>query len=70
MPNKVEQDNKQENKLTVILALLRKDLIRSVLLCDQYHLEHEIIDENNLRITLPKESIHLLFYIGQKLTDK
>lgn len=67
MENKVVSKIKGNEKLTVTLALLRRDLIKSVLLCEKYNLEHEILDENNLKITIPPDSVHILFYIGQKL---
>ncbi len=67
MEHKIVTQLKEDKKLTVTLALLRRDLIKSVLLCEKYNLEHEILDENNLKITIPPDSVHLLFYMGQKL---
>lgn len=67
MESKVVPQLKEGEKLTVTLALLRRDLIKSVILCEKYNLKHEILDENNLKVTIPPDSIHLLFYMGQKL---
>lgn len=68
MENKVKFQSNESKKLTVTLALLRRDLIKSVLLCEKYKLEHEILDENNLRVSIPADSTHILFYMGQKLS--
>ncbi|REC50172.1 hypothetical protein DRF67_01155 [Chryseobacterium pennipullorum] len=57
----------KNNEITVTLALLSKDLQDMMHHCLLYNWKYEIIDSYNLQLHIPKDSVHLLFYLGHKI---
>nr|WP_315028029.1 hypothetical protein [uncultured Chryseobacterium sp.] len=55
------------NEVTVTLALLNKDLQEVMNHCVLYQWKYEMIGSFNLQINIPKDSVHLLFYLGHKI---
>jgi|GEM_PF-833016 len=55
------------NEVTVILALLTNDLQEMMNHCVLYNWKYEIINSYHLQLHIPKDSIHLLFYLGHKI---
>ncbi|MFC7346025.1 hypothetical protein ACFQO9_04745 [Chryseobacterium zhengzhouense] len=61
--------NKEMNndEVTVMLALLDKDLQEMMLHCVKNKWRFEMIGSNNLQLYIPKDSLHLLFYLGHQV---
>ncbi|MGO4708880.1 hypothetical protein AB4Y90_07110 [Chryseobacterium sp. 2TAF14] len=60
---------KADEEVTVMLALLDKDLKKMMLHCVKNQWKFEIIGSNNLELCIPKNSLHLLFYLGYQLSS-
>lgn len=61
--------NKEMNndEVRVMLALLDKDLQEMMLHCVKNEWRFEMIGSNNLQLYIPKDSLHLLFYLGHQV---
>jgi len=55
------------DEVTVMLALLDKDLQEMMMHCVKNQWKFEIISSNNLELYIPKNSLHLLFYLGHQI---
>ncbi|MFN1216673.1 hypothetical protein ACKW6Q_06755 [Chryseobacterium kwangjuense] len=64
---KPSQEALNNNEITVTLALLNKDLQEMMIHCMQYQWKFEMISSHNLQLHIPKDSVHLLFYLGHKV---
>lgn len=53
--------------VTVMLALLDKELQEMMLHCVKNQWKFEMISSNNLQLHIPKDSLHLLFYLGHQV---
>lgn len=56
-----------DNEVTVTLALLNRDLQEMMNHCALYKWKYEMINSYNLQVRIPKDSVHLLFYLGHKI---
>lgn len=61
------QERIENNVVTVVLALLQNDLQEMMNYCIANQWKYEMINSNNLQLQIPKESVHLLFYLGHKI---
>ncbi|OCK51704.1 hypothetical protein BA768_03040 [Chryseobacterium sp. CBo1] len=57
----------KNDEVTVMLALLDKDLQEMMLHCVKHKWRFEMISSNNLQLYIPKDSLHLLFYLGHQV---
>ncbi|MDC8103811.1 MULTISPECIES: hypothetical protein [Chryseobacterium] len=67
MEPSLNQETLSNDEVTVILALLDKDLQEMMLYCVEHQWKFEMINSHNLQLRIPKDSIHLLFYLGHKV---
>lgn len=61
------QEELKSNDITVTLALLHRDLQEMMNHCALYKWKYEMINSYNLQVHIPKDSVHLLFYLGHKI---
>lgn len=63
----LSQETLNNNEVTVTLALLHRDLQEMMNYCVQHQWKFEMINSHNLQLHIPKDSVHLLFYLGHKV---
>ncbi|VEH21175.1 Uncharacterised protein [Chryseobacterium nakagawai] len=63
----LSQQELSNNEITVTLALLNNDLQEMMNHCLLYKWKYELINSYNLQLHIPKDSVHLLFYLGHKI---
>lgn len=67
MNSAIDKEFNSNDEVIVMLALLDKDLQEMMLHCTKYSWKYEMINSNNLQLHIPKNSLHLLFYLGYQV---
>lgn len=57
----------ESNDVVVMLALLDKDLEKMMEHCKKNQWRFKMLNSNNLELYIPKNSLHLLFYLGYQI---
>lgn len=63
----METEIADSSEVVVMLALLNKDLEKMMEHCKKNQWKYNILNSNNLELYIPKNSLHLLFYLGHQI---
>lgn len=67
MNSAIDKEFNSNDEVIVMLALLDKDLQEMMLHCTKHSWKYEMLNSNNLQLQIPKNSLHLLFYLGYQV---